>query len=81
MKKFRIVVEVSQAVMFSQEFEAESMEDAQRLAEETEWDENSGWTEIDVNTSAEIRDDQCEEVTDGQPDQNNDGASGDCSPR
>lgn len=66
MPKFKIVVEVTSSNLLSKEFEAKDMTDAKRQAEAEPWEgeQASGWEDFDSNASAEIREDQCEEITD-----------------
>lgn len=68
MPKFRIVVEITSVNLLSKEFEAPDMDDAKRQAEAEAWEgpNASGWEDFDSTTSAEIREDQCKEITDNE---------------
>lgn len=66
MAKFRIVVETGSTKVLAKQFEAETLEKAIEQAEGEAWEgkDAEGWEEIDTNTSAEVREELCEEVKD-----------------
>jgi len=66
MPKFQIVVEVGETRLLAKTYEAKSLDEAMDLAEEDAWDgpKATDWEQIDGNTIAEIREDQCKKITD-----------------